>query len=88
MARGYPRFLFSDPQNTKSEGPFLVQLIFPKKLYRVHWLQGWPGFFLEEIQEYAEEIGTKASVNSVRSAESWLSSQLKNGAIFPTSKVI
>lgn len=35
MARQYPRFLFSNPQNTKSTGPFIVHLLPPKMICRV-----------------------------------------------------
>jgi len=37
MARTYPRFLFSNPQNTKSKGPFLNHTIFPRMLCRLHY---------------------------------------------------
>ena len=30
MARKYPRFLYSNPGNTKSEGPFIVHLLEPR----------------------------------------------------------
>ena len=30
MARSYPRFLFSNPINTKSKGPFIIHTIYPK----------------------------------------------------------
>jgi hypothetical protein len=36
MARNYPRFLYSNPQNTKSEGPFIVHTIFPRSIFKVH----------------------------------------------------
>lgn len=35
MARLYPRFLFSDPQNTKSKGPFVVHTLDPKFIVKV-----------------------------------------------------
>jgi len=35
MAREYPRFLFSNPQNTKSKGPFVVHTMEPRFIVRV-----------------------------------------------------
>ena len=36
MAREYPRFIFSNPKNTKSEGPFLVHTLDPYIIFKVH----------------------------------------------------
>ena len=35
MARGYPRFLFSNPQNVKTPGPFVVHCLEPRFIVRV-----------------------------------------------------
>ena len=35
MAREYPRFLFSNPQNTKSKGPFIVHCLEPFCIFRL-----------------------------------------------------
>lgn len=35
MARAYPRFLYSSPQNTKSKGPFVVHLLSPRMICKV-----------------------------------------------------
>jgi len=35
MARTYPRFLYSNPNNSKSPGPFIVHLLFPKFICRL-----------------------------------------------------
>lgn len=35
MARKYPRFIFSNPANTKSEGPFVVHLLKPRLVFKV-----------------------------------------------------
>ncbi len=35
MARNYPRYLFSDPQNTKSKGPFIVHLLDPRIIVKI-----------------------------------------------------
>jgi hypothetical protein len=39
MARNYPRFLYSNPQNTKSKGPFIVHTLYPKAVFRVNGSQ-------------------------------------------------
>lgn len=36
MSRNYPRFLFSNPQNTKSKGPFVISTIEPIIICKVH----------------------------------------------------
>lgn len=35
MAREYPRFLFSDPRNTKSKGPFIIHTLFPRAIFKI-----------------------------------------------------
>lgn len=35
MARNYPRFIYSNPTNTKSEGPFIVHLLEPRLIFKV-----------------------------------------------------
>lgn len=35
MAREFPRFLFSNPKNTKSKGPFVVHTLHPKFIVRI-----------------------------------------------------
>jgi hypothetical protein len=35
MARTYPRFIYSDPQDTKSKGPFIIHTLFPQFIARV-----------------------------------------------------
>ena len=34
MAREYPRFLYSNPKDTKAKGPFIVHTLFPKALFK------------------------------------------------------
>lgn len=36
MARLYPKFLFSNPKNTKSTGPFIVHLQKPRMICKVY----------------------------------------------------
>lgn len=35
MGREYPRFLFSNPKNTKSKGPFVVHTLEPRFIARI-----------------------------------------------------
>ena len=35
MARGYPKFLFSNPENVKTPGPFIVHLLKPRMICRL-----------------------------------------------------
>lgn len=35
MKRNYPRFLYSNPQNTKSKGPFIVHTLPPRIIMRI-----------------------------------------------------
>lgn len=35
MKRGYPRFLFSDPKNVATPGPFIVHTMEPKFIVKV-----------------------------------------------------
>ena len=35
MARQFPRFLFSDPQNVKNKGPFIIHTLEPRFIVRV-----------------------------------------------------
>lgn len=35
MSREYPRFIFSNPKNTKSKGPFIVHLLKPRFICRL-----------------------------------------------------
>jgi hypothetical protein len=36
MARGFPRFLFSNPINTKSKGPFVIHALSPEVIIKVY----------------------------------------------------
>jgi hypothetical protein len=35
MARNYPRFLYSNPENTKSKGPFIVHTLEPRVILKI-----------------------------------------------------
>lgn len=70
MARKYPKFLWSNPTNAKSDGPFIVHTQEPRFLAKPHFdeqrnlnsitiLEMWDntyGHFDPEVQEIEEEI--------------------------------
>lgn len=70
MARKYPKFLWSNPTNAKSDGPFIVHTQEPRFLAKAHFdeqrnfhsisiLEMWDdtyGSFDPEVQEIKEEI--------------------------------
>jgi hypothetical protein len=39
MVRQYPRFIYSDPQDTKSAGPFIVHTLYPQLIAKVTFTQ-------------------------------------------------
>ena len=85
MAREFPEFLFSDPKNTKSEGPFIVHTIFPKKIFKVTWLknqrEGENNFCLYDLKKASDDCTEKESADTIRAAERWILNQLKSGSI-------
>lgn len=40
MARSYPRFVFSNQQNTKNKGPFVIHSLFPRLVCKLHHRNG------------------------------------------------
>ncbi len=85
MSRAYPKFLFSDPEDTKSKGPFIVHTLPPKKMYIVNWLSKWPLFYLVEVKDWGDDCTEHTSAETIRAAEFWLSSKLKSRTIESTS---
>ena len=66
MSHNYPRFLFSDPKNTKKPGPFIVHLHEPRFVVRVAKCPNYDKgrmthngkyilFFLDDI-EYSDKL--------------------------------
>lgn len=84
MARGYPRFLFSNPQNVKTPGPFIVHTLFPKFLCHVkHNTSGRPNaggdvfvspMFYIEILERWDEADKSVYNDVVFAMQKWLNS--------------
>ncbi len=97
MARQYPRFLFSNPQNTKSKGPFVVSLMPPILICRAlnrntgEAMQSGHVFFFGNVA--VELIGRPYKENPDGSSQGdevkvmlhemakWLDSQVKCGDI-------
>ncbi len=64
MARQYPRFLYSNPQNTKSKGPFIIHLLEPRLICRLvdnnkedvrkldHYFKGVSGWYIELLEVF------------------------------------
>jgi hypothetical protein len=51
MARTYPRFLFSNPQNVKGTGPYIVHLLYPRAVFKL-----FPYLDEEKIKEYSFKV--------------------------------
>lgn len=81
MAREYPRFLYSDPKNTKSEGPYIVHLLFPRKLFRVEWLFVHGDAFLHEIEEWGDPCTEEESRKVFKALDKWFNEKLKTKEI-------
>lgn len=97
MVRQYPRFIFSNPQNTKSKGPFVVSLIPPILICRAHprnigeAIEGGHVFFFGKAaiellaRPYKLNPDGTSQNNDVRETlhemAKWLDSQIKSGEI-------
>ncbi len=83
MARGYPRFLYSNPQNTKSEGPFIVHTLYPKAVFRIfsstiHVLQPGPsmhGKYFSVVLLDIDECNDETKMPLVSEAYDWFKYQ-------------
>jgi hypothetical protein len=67
MARQYPRFLFSNPQNTKSKGPFVVHTLDPVMIMVAEENQGkWL------CANLSKNVDPEEASEVVNEAEFWL----------------
>jgi hypothetical protein len=73
MAREYPRFIYSNPTNTKSKGPFIIHLLEPRLLFKVDSRQSLTCLDVVSDTNEAEQIK--------QAAIKWLSSQIITGEI-------
>ena len=68
MARGYPRFLLSDPKNTKSPGPFIIHTLSPRGMLK---LDIKPGSRTVTILEMWEPCTPEDEDRLIKDATSW-----------------
>lgn len=81
MERQYPRFLFSNSNNTKTEGPFVVHLLYPKKLYRIEWDLKYPDYTIRRIPDWGDDCTEYHSTENEDDAVNWLNYQIVQKAI-------
>lgn len=81
MAREYPRFLFCNPTNTKSKGPFIIHTIFPVKMYVLVFVPSMKQPFLREVAGWGDTGNAVEEHNIFLEANTWLRGQLLSGAI-------
>ena len=83
MARKYPRFLFSNPQNTKSKGPFVFHTIFPKMLVRLGYVNTYGTTLVgtyDPVEVY--DTCTEEELKQVfADIDTWIHHQIKSGEI-------
>ena len=93
MARAYPRFLFSDPQNTKTPGPFVIHLLEPRLIFKVFRMpSGLPfetynkpwdskqGIVIVLLSDETWGVDDRIS-DVIEATLNWTISQVKTGAI-------
>ena len=83
MARGYPQFIYSNPKNTKSKGPFLVRTLFPKALFLITKRKSPSHRYPQDcvILEKWDEASEKDYEEAQLLANMWLDRQIKSGEI-------
>jgi hypothetical protein len=76
MAREYPRFLYSNPQNSKSKGPFIIHTLTPRMICRVNidTLASVPFSVIELWDDYNQPL--QPVLNDMFK---WFLSQIKQG---------
>ena len=79
MPRLYPRFIFSNPADTKSEGPFLVHLLEPRFVAKVIATPNAAGFKIDVLDSWGSDPVELNS--SLEQASNWLIQQLRKQAI-------
>ena len=80
MARGYPRFLFSNPQNVKTPGPFLIHCLQPRLIFQVvknhkNVVRCIP------LDKYEDGPIEEIESSLINDAEKWLRMNVANGEI-------
>lgn len=80
MAREYPRFLFSNPTNTKSPGPFIIHTLKPSCIFRVKKF-AFNDFALESLDFLCDGRMPDEILPIKEQAKKWLTSQIISGDI-------
>lgn len=91
MARPFPRFLYSDPRNTKSEGPFIVSTLEPLIICKIHTKQTAQYSFTVQLGTFTLEFlsllvntpnGYSDEVKETMfDMAKWLRAQIESGAV-------
>ena len=80
MARAYPRFLFSNPKNTKSKGPFIIHTLPPQVICKVIPLKN-RDFTLDYLDCF--DSAYNGEISEVMNAmKGWLFNQLDTAEIY------
>ena len=79
MARAYPRFLFSNPKDTKSPGPFVIHLLEPRFIARVEVIERPHLYNLHLLECFDREV--LETDPEFEAATIWFYAQIKKGTI-------
>lgn len=91
--RQYPRFIFSNPQDTKSKGPFIIHLLKPRMICKVyerrikeynaseHINALHFGRFAIELLEAWDEVESLKYAEIMRLMNEWLWIQIESNKI-------
>lgn len=81
MARQTPRFLFSNPQNTKGKGPFIVHCIFPRFIAKIIHSRTAAKPIDYKIVDQIDEVDPENLQKVIKQMDDWVHYQKKNGSI-------
>lgn len=81
MPRQFPRFIFEEPQNTKTQGPFIVHTLSPKficKVFPKDRKGNGPFFFsydnctIEVLELWERHVDVEVLKKTVNDLHTWL----------------
>ena len=82
MGRLYPRFLFSNPQNTKSKGPFVVHCLYPRAIFGIEYsVREEEGTLTITPLDFFESCSEDEAESLHIDLKEWLFTQIKNRSI-------
>ena len=81
MIHQYPRFLYSNQENNTIEGPFLVHLLHPNKLYRIEWDTKYPDYTIHRIPDWGDDCTEYHYTENEKDAVEWLNDKIAQRAI-------